>query len=89
MQTYHRGMAYIADYPASMSRIPAGHPEGLYEAFANMYKAWHSAILAKINGETPDQTACDFPTIEDGIEGVKFIHAAVKSSQNDAAWVEL
>jgi len=89
MQTYHRGMAYISDYAASMSRIPAGHPEGLYEAFANMYKVWHKAILAKANGEAVDPAACDFPTIEDGIEGVKFIHAVVESSQKDAAWVEL
>ena len=89
MQTFHRGMAYIADYPASMSRIPAGHPEGLYEAFANMYKSWNRAVLAKANGEAPDETALDFPTLDDGIAGVKFIHAAVESSRNDAAWVEL
>ena len=82
-------MAYIADYPASMSRIPAGHPEGLYEAFANMYKSWNRAVLAKANGEAPDETALDFPTLDDGIAGVKFIHAAVESSKKDAAWVEL
>ena len=89
MQTYHRGMAYISERAASMSRIPAGHPEGLYEAFANMYKVWNSAILAKANGTELTEAELDFPTVEDGIEGVKFIHAAVESSKKDAAWVEL
>ena len=89
MQTYHRGMGYISERAAAMSRIPAGHPEGLYEAFANMYKSWNRAVLAKANNEPLDGMAQDFPTIDDGIEGVKFIHAAVESSKKDAAWVEL
>lgn len=89
MQTYHRGMAYISARAASMSRIPAGHPEGLYEAFANMYKVWNGAILKLANGEELAEEDRDFPTIEDGIEGVKFIHAAVASNKNDGAWVEL
>lgn len=89
MQTYHRGMAYISERAASMSRIPAGHPEGLYEAFANMYKVWNSAVLAKANGQELTEAELDFPTVDDGIEGVKFIHAAVESSKKDAVWVEL
>ncbi len=89
MQTYHRGMGYISPYASSMSRIPAGHPEGLYEAFANMYKVWNGAVLAMANGRELTDAEKDFPTIEDGIEGVKFIHAAVESSKKDAAWVEL
>ena len=40
---YNRGMGYISDAAASYSRIPSGHPEGLYEAFANIYRAWISA----------------------------------------------
>ena len=89
MQTYHRGMGYISARAAEMSRLPAGHPEGLYEAFANMYKVWHSAILAKKSGAELGGKELDFPTLDDGIEGVKFIHAAVESSRRDAAWVEL
>ena len=85
MQTYHRGMAYISQRAASMSRIP----EGLYEAFANMYKVWNEAVLAKKNGEDLTGKDLDFPTLDDGIEGVRFIHAAVESSKKDAAWVEL
>ena len=54
-----------------------------------MYKSWNRAVLAKANNEPLDGMAQDFPTIYDGIEGVKFIHAAVESSKKDAAWVEL
>ncbi len=89
MQTYHRGMAYISGRAASMNRLPAGHPEGLYEAFANIYKVWNTAVLKKAAGENLTEDDLDFPSLDDGIQGVKFIHAAVESSKNDAAWVEL
>lgn len=89
MQTYHRGMAYVSARAAQMNRLPAGHPEGLYEAFANMYKVWNTAVLKKVNGEKLTAQDLDFPTLDDGIEGVKFIHAAVASSNKDAAWVEI
>ena len=85
----HRGMAYVSQRSAEMNRLPAGHPEGLYEAFANIYKVWIGAILKLSNGETLTEKDCDFPTVDDGIEGVKFLHAAVESSRRDAAWVEV
>lgn len=89
MQTYHRGMAYVSARAAEMNRLPAGHPEGLYEAFANIYKVWNAAVLKKANGEELTEKELDFPTLDDGIEGVKFIHAAVESSKKDAAWVDI
>ena len=89
MQKYHRGMAYISDYAASLSRLPTGHPEGVYEAFANMYTIWNKAMLKKVNGEALTAEDLDFPNLDDGIQGVKFIHAAVESSRKDSAWVEL
>lgn len=85
----HRGMAYVSQRSAEMNRLPAGHPEGLYEAFANIYKVWIGAILKLSSGETLTEKDCDFPTVDDGIEGVKFLHAAVESSRRDAAWVEV
>ena len=48
-----------------------------------------SAILKKVNGETPAGADLDFPTADDGIAGVRFIHACVESSRNSAAWVEV
>lgn len=88
-QIYNRGMGYVTDRTASVSRIPSGHPEGLYVAFANIYKVWISSILKLVNGEKLDGYDYDFPSLEDGIAGVKFIHACVESSKQDAAWVEV
>lgn len=58
-------------------------------AFAYIYKVWITDILKKGNGETLAGYDYDFPSIEAGIAGVKFIHACVESSKRDAAWVEL
>ena len=69
--------------------LPSGHPEGVYEAFANIYRAWIGALLKKVNGQPFAEGDCDFPTVEDGLNGVKFIHACVESSKRDAAWVEV
>ena len=69
--------------------IPSGHPEGLYVAFANIYRVWISSILKLENGEALSGYDFDFPSLDDGIEGVKFIHACVESSKKDAAWVEV
>ena len=89
MQIYHRGMAYISPKAASVSRLPTGHPEGVYEAFANMYTIWNKAILKKVNGEALTADDLDFPNLDDGIAGVRFIHAAVQSSREGAKWVEV
>ncbi len=88
-QKYHRGMAYISETAARISRLPTGHPEGVYEAFANMYTVWNNMLLKRANGEPLTEADLDYPTLDDGIQGVKFIHAAVESSQKNAAWVKL
>ena len=88
-QKYHRGMAYISETAARISRLPTGHPEGVYEAFANMYTVWNNMLLKRANGEPLTEADLDYPTLDNGIQGVKFIHAAVESSQKNAAWVEL
>ena len=82
-------MTYISPLASDMVRIPAGHPEGYYEAFANMYKTWVNAVLKYENGEELTARDLDFPDIDEGIRGIRFIHACVQSSREDAAWVEL
>ena len=89
MQVYNRGMGYLSARAEEMNLLPSGHPEGLYAAFANIYKAWISAVLKKANGEVPSGGDLDFPNIDDGIGGMKFIHACVDSSKKDAAWVKV
>lgn len=68
---------------AKWSRLPAGHPEGFLEGMANIYTDFARAIDARING-VPYQG--EFPTVFDGVRGVKFIHAVVASKGN---WVKL
>lgn len=71
----------------SASRIPAGHPEGYLEAFANVYKNFATHLNAKLKGEIIEIP--DYPTVSDGVRGVKFIHAAVESDKNNAIWTKL
>ncbi|MEG0035843.1 MAG: Gfo/Idh/MocA family oxidoreductase [Oscillospiraceae bacterium] len=86
-QTLARGDCYIGEKAGAGSRIPVGHPEGLYVAFANFYKNYISALIDKKAGR--DVSDYDFTGVEDGLSGVKFIHAVVNSAKNNSAWVEL
>ena len=65
-----------------------GHPEGYLEGFANIYSEVALAIKAAREGKKPP-AECDFPTIDDGVKGVAFVEAAVKSSKANGAWVKL
>jgi predicted dehydrogenase len=70
-----------------MSRIPAGHPEGYYEAFANIYAAFAAALNKVKAGQRVTPEDLDFPDVDDGIRGVRFIERCVASSRKGAAWV--
>ncbi|WP_417722991.1 Gfo/Idh/MocA family protein [Salipiger sp.] len=71
-----------------LTRIPPGHPEGFFEAFANIYGEAAQAIRAARTG-APLPADVTFPTIADGVEGVAFVDACVRSSRRNAAWVTL
>lgn len=73
---------------ARVTRVPPGHPEGYLEGFANIYAEAARAIIAARSGGAPD-SAVIFPTVQDGVKGVAFVEACVKSSSRDAAWVKL
>ena len=71
-----------------MTRIPNGHPEGYLEGFANIYSEAAHAIRAARAGKKPPKDVL-YPTIADGIKGLAFIEAAVKSSAKDGKWTKL
>jgi predicted dehydrogenase len=71
---------------ARSSRIVAGHPEGFPEGFANIYKDAAEAIAAKIAGKTADPLALHFPNSEDGLAGMLFVDAVIRSSTNMSSW---
>ena len=70
-------------------RIPAGHPEGYLEAFAQLYKDLAEQITAKREGGSPDPQSLLVPGIADGVEGMRFISAVLESSRNRSAWTAL
>jgi len=71
-----------------VSRIPAGHPEGYLEAFANIYAEAARAIRSARNGTARDLDVV-FPTVEDGVEGIAFVDACVRSSAGGASWISV
>ena len=91
MQVYRTGMGYLGDAAKAATRTPPAHPEGYLEAFANIYKNFAQAIRARLEGRKPakDDPANDYPKIGDGVRGMAFIEAVVKSSKANAAWTRL
>jgi predicted dehydrogenase len=84
-QLLTRGGSISGDVaPAMNVRIPGGHPEGYLEAFATLYSQFAEVIRG--NGRP---YAGLLPTLDDGVEGMTFIAAAVRSSQNDGRWTKL
>jgi predicted dehydrogenase len=73
---------------ARVTRVPSGHPEGYLEGFANIYTEVARAIKAARVGKKPDKDVA-FPGIRDGVEGMAFIEACVKSSKANSKWTKL
>lgn len=90
-QTIARGTAAANADAARVTRIPSGHPEGYLEGFATIYGEIAQAIRAahQPRGATALDPAVNFPTIADGIKGMAFIEAAVRSSAQGGRWVSL
>ena len=74
---------------AHASRIPAGHPEGYLEAFAQLYTDLAEQIYARREGRSPSLTSLLVPNVEDGVEGMRFIAATLESGRRNTAWVDL
>jgi len=87
-QLITRGGAGAGAAAARVSRIPAGHPEGYLEGFATIYAEAARAIRAAREGRKPADDVV-FPTVADGVEGVAFVEACVKSAKKNAAWTAL
>jgi predicted dehydrogenase len=85
-QILRRGNGYNGDEAKRFTRIPAGHPEGYLEAFGNIYAEAFRSIAAEVEGRKLPKDP-DFPTIDDGVEGMAFIEAVVRSSRMGAKWV--
>ena len=80
-----RASSSVSKFSLTSSRLAAGHPEGFFEAFANIYTEFAEAIHKKIL----KKSEFTFPNIEDGLRGIKFVFTAKKSSNNNAKWLKL
>jgi hypothetical protein len=69
--------------------VVAGHPEGFPEGFANIYSDAAEAIAARITGTRADPLAMLFPKAEDGVEGMRFTFACLKSAESGGRWTRL
>jgi predicted dehydrogenase len=88
-RTYRPGtpsIGALSPAAAAASRLPFGHPEGFYEAFANVYRNATGTMRARIEGREPGEFDLDFPTVDDGVRGMAFIQAVVESQ---GQWVKL
>ncbi|HUL63964.1 MAG TPA: Gfo/Idh/MocA family oxidoreductase [Burkholderiaceae bacterium] len=84
-----RGSPWLSEAARRAARIPPGHPEGFFEAFANVYRGVAADIHARIAGATPDPLAVDYPRVEDGARGVRFIERTVESARSERKWVAM
>lgn len=84
---YKPGHGFLVPAAQRSTRMPPGHPEGLLEAFANIYSSAMRVMGARLTGNATDPMDLDFPTVRDGATGVHFIHAALRSGR-EGDWVD-
>jgi predicted dehydrogenase len=87
VQRLARGDADLLAPAARLVRIARGHPEGLTEAFANLYRDAAELIAARLTSQPADPLALEFPNAEDGLEGLMFVAAAIRSREAGGGWV--
>ena len=81
------GGPYLGAAAVASCRLPAGHPEAFFEAFANVYTAAYDAMVKRAAGEKVESVNTLYPNIYDGVEGMLFITKAVESSKKNGAWI--
>ena len=78
---------YLSNFSLANCRTPSGHPEGFIEAFANIYRNFAFSIMNHKNNKK-DRYEYDYPTVNDGYRGMKFIDAVIESSKKKK-WINL
>jgi len=87
-QILRTGVGDLYEESQNATRIPAGHPEGYLEAFANIYKNFARAVRSRIEGTEPNPLDLDFPTVEDGLRGMQFIYKVIESGKAEKKWID-
>ena len=80
------GQPYMGEDAKQLTRLPAGHPEGFYEAFANIYKLVIEDIRRLQAGQKP---IGGYPSVYDGLRGMNFVSKTIESSKKGSVWVDM
>jgi predicted dehydrogenase len=80
---------YMAEPARASCRLPSGHPEAFFEAFANIYTSAYADMIARASGQKVDDTNSLYPNIADGVDGMNFIAQCVASSNAGGQWLPL
>ena len=80
---------FVGAAASANSRLPAGHPEGYIEGFANIYNSFADALSQVLEGNEVDESKVDYPNVHDGVRGMAFLEAVVGSSNSDRKWVQV
>lgn len=83
------GGGYLGALAGGASRLPSGHPEAFFEAFANVYTAAYEDMVARAEGKKVESTNTLYPNVADGVDGMNFITQCVTSSEENGAWKKL
>lgn len=83
------GGPYLGSLATASNRLPAGHPEAFFEAFANVYRSAYDAMIERAEGKKVEQRNTIYPNVNDGVEGMYFIQQCVASSKENGAWLPL
>ena len=89
VQVWRRGNNYVAAKSAAAgraTRLPSGHPEAFFEAFANIYCNFADTVRARLTRTKPDPLALDFPGVNDGLRGMQFIDTVLTSAKSKQKW---
>lgn len=89
MEVKKPGNGYLSPLAQYNTRMPAGHPEGLIEAFGNIYRNVATFVQCRLEGIEPPAEALDFPDVYDGLRGMEFIDKLVESSKGEVKWVAM
>jgi len=85
-EVWRAGSSYLESVAAQNTRTPPGHPEGYIEAFANIYAAFYNAVRDREADLGIDVRQYDFPNVDDGLRGMAFIEAVVRSARSSSKW---
>lgn len=83
------GVGKLSPEAQAHTRLPAGHPEGYLEAFANIYRNFAKCVQARLQNKKPNKLHTDFPSVADGVRGMQFIAKVVASSKSKSKWTKM